>query len=115
MEELNSTSSSSSLTAVLNNQMNILSEQRQTSSTSSLLLTPTNPTSNLGGSPQATTALNKPESANMRIIETRFDANEIINQIENELTNRLGNLKQINAQTASTSTGQLSPHNESFS
>ena len=35
----------------------------------------------------------KIEPANLRIIETRIDANEIISQIELELTNRLNNQK----------------------
>jgi hypothetical protein len=34
---------------------------------------------------------NKIEPANMRIIETRIDANDIISQIELELTNRIAN------------------------
>lgn len=35
----------------------------------------------------------EPSSSNLHIIETRVDANEIINQIENELTNRLSGIK----------------------
>jgi len=34
----------------------------------------------------------EPPSSNLQIIETRIDANEIINQIENELTNRMNNI-----------------------
>ena len=34
--------------------------------------------------------------SNLHIIETRIDANEIINQIETELSNRLNNLKSTN-------------------
>ncbi len=35
----------------------------------------------------------EPPSSNLQIIETRVDANEIINQIENDLTNRINNIK----------------------
>ena len=40
---------------------------------------------------------------------------ELFGEASAEVIFDKGNLKQINAQTASTSTGQLSPHNESFS
>jgi hypothetical protein len=117
MEELNSTSSSNSLTQVLNNQYNDqLLQQQQTPSSNLLLLTPTNTiNSPLATSITFSSVLNKIEPANLRLIETRVDPNEIINQIENELANRFSNLKSSNNTASATLPTSSQQNTESFS
>lgn len=76
IEELQSTSSSSSFTAVLNNQLNQYNDYQQLTPTSSLL--------------------NKIEPANL-LVQSRIDVEEVCNQIENELVNRLRPLNMTTA------------------
>ncbi|CAF0940943.1 unnamed protein product [Brachionus calyciflorus] len=75
----NSSSSTSSIPIVNNNnnQINLLGNNTNTNNSSQ----------------QNTLFNNRLEPANLRIIETRVDANEIIREIENELSNRLLNNK----------------------
>ena len=109
MEELNSTSSSNSLTQVLNNVQNNDQQLQASSSSNLLLLTPTNTISSpLASVITSASVLNKIEPANIRLIETRVDPNEIINQIENELANRFSNLKPSSNTAASS---QQNPEN----
>jgi hypothetical protein len=82
LEELHSTSSSSSLTALLSNQLN-----QYTDYPNGPQLTPTS------------SLLNKIEPANL-LVQSRIDVDEVCNQIENELINRLTVLKSSSASAA---------------
>lgn len=82
LEELHSTSSSSSLTALISNQLN-----QYTDYPNGPQLTPTS------------SLLNKIEPANL-LVQSRIDVDEVCNQIENELINRLTVLKSSSASAA---------------
>ena len=84
-QEMASLSNSSSFLS--NNGKN--SFVNSSSSTSSIPIVNTSQTNVIGNNSQTTLFNARLEPANMRIIETRVDPNEIIREIESELSSRL--------------------------